>query len=574
MAIAPTANGDRDTLNTVAVVPVDIEQSTTTSRGTSASSSISTVATARSLAAAASNLITAIAQGSNSIDTLRSIDQDAQSDAGSEQGSSSFTYTAPARSATDIEQQGWYTSLPYHISNRYYDADVALKATKEALCMSNRIVEPSQGTVLSQAYPAYLVVVDRSRSLEYHRVLAASLESTVASGFDTDISIVAGVSLITSSHPQLVTALEDGPASYSLHRPQTSQASTMARSSDLVALYADHGWEFIPIDELEANDSEGAQSLDANDAESVYDTDRDDDKDGIERIREALMNHMWNGLIRKDQTASLSNRNASLETGPALFASSDAHPSFSDSAVGRFKGDEEDTDPAEAIQDSAESALEPSSLRHHLATIGDSFSDNTGFPMLDSNAHADASDLDEQLAKLFLSANDGARAADLAQLEAFLESQDPSWPASTPPSKSAADPESADARFDDDFDDFLPFQSALNDATQSTSQNASADVDDLPTMDDISQMQNHLFGGLAAARIEANPPGAATRSNSTYGDLASQLQQLQMHAQRVRNITDADQRRKEAALVALAFSMQWSNTDEDQVGSDADVIAF
>ncbi len=47
-------------------------------------------------------------------------------------------------------------------------------------------------------------------------------------------------------------------------------------------------------------------------------------------------------------------------------------------------------------------------------------------PALDPNTHAEASDLDEHLAKLFLASSGSA---DFAKLEAFLESEDPSWPA-------------------------------------------------------------------------------------------------------------------------------------------------
>ena len=163
----------------------------------------------------------------------------------------------------------------------------------------------------------------------------------------------------------------------------------------------------------------------------------------------------------------------------------------------------------------------------------------------------------------------------MADLEAFLESEDPSWPGHLPTAFALADKgENGDAaagQFEDDFDDFLPFQSAQAGTHPSTQAAVSADdwLDndqaELPSIGEISQMQDRLFGSNAAARLEAGPLGMGSQGNSADQDFASQLQQLSWHAQRVRNIQDPDQRRKEAALVALAFSMQWSG--DDQMGS-------
>ncbi|TKY85976.1 hypothetical protein EX895_004801 [Sporisorium graminicola] len=565
MAIASVALASEDPLNTVAVVPFDLDSSTT-SRGASAYSSTLT-ASANSLAAAASNLITAIAQGSTAFGVSDVDHEDARSDTGSDQGSSSFTYTAPASASSNAAQQGWYASTPYHISNRYYDADITLKATKGALVGSNGNQERDTDAALSQSYPAYLVVVDRSRSLEHHRLLAANLESKVAPGFDADISIVAGVSFISSTHPQLVTVLDDERPITSTSRHQmASQAATPAKISDLVALYADHGWEFIAIDELDVDDSDAALSLDDGREGSYSEADDDDDKDGIERIREALMNHMWNGLVRKDQFASSAHRSEPHNDSASSRTSSVPFSSFSDAV-------NQGPDDSDAVADDARGA--------QLSNPDADFDGSGGLPRLDLDNHAEASDLDEQLAKLFLSNANGS--TDLAELEAFLESQDPSWPG--PPTRSAAlsgtDTADATQTFEDDFDDFLPFQSApASSASQPETQQADAsdtafDTEDLPSMQDISHMQSRLFGSNAAARLEAGPLGMGNQTNNAgEGDLASQLQQLQWHAQRVRDIQDPDQRRKEAALVALAFSMQWSSDSEDPLRSDAGGMTF
>ncbi|GAC98573.1 hypothetical protein PHSY_006167 [Pseudozyma hubeiensis SY62] len=558
MAIPVETGGLQDALNTVAVVPFDIDQPRATGRGAAPSGS--------SLAAAASNLINAIAQGSTDAGALQQDRQDNRSDDGSDLGSSSFTYTAATSVSANGEHHGWFASTPYHISNRYYDADITLKATKDALTSSSREETPSASSVLSQAYPAYIVVVDRSRSLEHHRRLAATLDSRIASGFDADISIVAGVSLISSSHPQLVTALDDEPSSS--HR-SSSQGSTAAKTSDLVSLYADHGWEFIAIDELDADDMDnGREPGDEDDDDRFSDEDREDDKDGIERIREALMNHMWNGLVRKDQASSLSRGNPSLLSSADLVAKDGLYQSFSDTRPAESADDETEQDNENGV---SKRESETASSRPRLTNAEDASDMNGTFPTLGLDRHVEASNLDEQLAKLFLSTQNGDRPGDFAELEAFLESEDPSWPG--PPAHSSNDPTQT---FDDDFDDFLPFQSAPSIATPPAPQHDSLDAEeDLPSMDDVSQMQSPLFGANAAAHLEGGPLGMGSQpSGAADGDLASQLQQLQWHAQRVRNIPDADQRRKEAALVALAFSMQWSNADDEQGGADAGGMTF
>ncbi|SPO32402.1 uncharacterized protein UTRI_02959 [Ustilago trichophora] len=576
MVIAMPSSTVDDPLNTVAVVPFDIAPATS-SRGASTSSSATAAASARSLAAAASNLISAIAQGSNASNFGQEDRVDPRSGDESDDGSSSFTYTAPASTSPDIHHAGWYASTPYHISNRYYDADITLKATKAALYN----VTFTDGA-LSHPFPAYLVVVDRSRSLEHHRLLAASLEARVASGFEADISIIAGVSLFSSAHSQLVMNLDDEPRNSSSSAAR-QQEETRAKTSDLVALYAGVGWEFIAIDEIDADVSDGGLRAGSEDGDGHSDGEADDEADGIERIREALMNHMWNGLVRKGQTGGVASRSLAGREGLVDAVSSSLHRSFSDSQDAVDDANdfdvEDDLDGATSESNIKVEESSRSASKQHFPSLSNNNQLGGNLPSLDLDDHAEASDLDEQLAKLFLSTS---RGNDLAELEAFLESQDPSWPAPLP--TAASFPEFSDKEaFDDDFDDFLPFQSApsttnpTSSSSSSTTRSASnstnigslaEEVDDLPSISEISNMQNRLFGSNAAARLEAGPLGmGASQANEANQDLASQLQQLQWHAERVRGIEDPDQRRKEAALVALAFSMQWDGQGEGQAGA-------
>lgn len=558
VTITMTEDRGSDPLNTVAVVPFDLPLSTSNRGGSTSSSN-----TTSSLAAAASNLISAIAQGSTSSQVAHCTRNEEQQNVDSDdEGSSSFTYTAPATSIsnTEVEQTGWYASTPYHISNRYYDVDITLKATKSALVATASTVS----CALSETFPAYLVVVDRSRPLDHHRLVASSLESKVASGFDADISIVAGVSLITASHHQLVTHLDDGPSSPT--PPRTQQGLAPAKTSDLVALYADYGWEFIAIDETDDDELDLAQSNGSDDGNEYSDGERD--LDGIERIREALMNHVWNGLVRKEESHA---RTMGDESRARAHPASSLHPGFSDSLqldVDDTNDDLKDRSASNTAPHDANAEPTPSSLSR--------ICNEDGLPSLGLDTHAEASDLDEQLAKLFLASSNGASgSAGFAELEAFLESEDPSWPAPLPTESSFPTSNTAtnSETFEDDFDDFLPFQSASSNPAASVAREPGTgdDKDDLPSMSEISSMQHRLFGANAASRLEAGPLGMGqpNPANNAGQDLASQLQQLQWHAQRVRGIQDPDQRRKEATLVALAFSMQWSNDDDDvdQIGA-------
>nr|CDI56487.1 putative protein [Melanopsichium pennsylvanicum 4] len=506
MAIAMSTVDDPQ--NTVAVIPFSLAPAVSSRTATTALSSSST----NSLVTAASNLISVIAQGSTphmhtttlvQSASVPEVDQD-------DQGSSSFTYTAPAADTTNTSQTRWYASTPYHISNRYYEADISIKATKDALLPTS-----SDDGALSQQYPAYLVVVDASRSLEYHHRLAAALESKVASGFDADISIVAGVSLLTSSSARLVTNLDDQPS----HMSSGLEGETKAKVSDLVALYADVGWEFIAIDETDEDDSDGRLSLGSSERDDYSHDERDDDMDGIERIREALMNRMWDGLVRKDEGRSLMRSPVEDSQEVKDVASTMFHRGFSDTI-----DTSDDKDDLEG------------GVSSNTNQVINGNSDKVDLPELNLNHHVQSTSLDEQLAKLFLSSTNGSNAVDdFDALEAFLESQDPSWPKTS---------------------------------QSSWTEEGEVKRDELPTKAEVEQMQNELFGSNTAARLEAGPLGL--RGNLESKDFASQLQQLQWHAERVRAIQDPETRSKEAALVALAFSVQWSNDFNDNSHDDGE----
>ncbi len=511
-------------LNTVAVVPYDLPPSASSASRSRAALDAS-ARSAGSLVSAASNLIGAIAQGTASA-------QDGQSetlvdDSESDDGSSSFTYTAPAGSSSGTQDGGWYASTPYHISNRYYEVDITLKATRSALSSA-----AAEGNVLSQPFPAYLVVVDRSRSLDHHRQLAASLESKVASGFDADISIVVGVSLLSSSHPQLVRNFDDEPRS-----APTEARNDVVKTSDLVAVYADAGWEFIAIDEADADGSDVVSSQGhGSDGE-----DSEEGGDGIGRIREALMNHMWNGLVRKQDATSGLRGSLPRENHSSITSNTLSSIGFSDDTTAWRQDRHDPIEHGPRLAGAGEEARR------------EAISEGARLPSLGVGTHAETSELDEQLANLFLSSS---RPSDLAELEAFLASEDPSWPTASSSSAPAPAAPAAPA-FDDDFDDFLPFQSAGSSEAWPTPEGA-----DLPSDREVADMQNVLFG-------------SQTGSKEDEGDLVSQLNQLQYHAQRVRGIDDPDQRRKQAALIALAFSMQWSESEPQQSRPDgSDELAF
>lgn len=484
MPVATSAVSEFDKLNTVAVVPL--------------SSGASSTAFLRN---AASNLCHAIAQGSGSTTVATHTHSDDKEDP----GASSFVYAAPQ---VENFESTWHAEVPWHISNRYYDVDVTLNVCRPELLLptdgrgSTSCTKPET----LAGIPAYVVLVDRSRPLEDHRRNLQIIEEHVAAGFDAEISIVAGISTFSSISSQALTGLEDSS------HPTTAKVSKPS-TVDLVTLYADAGWEYIAIDDDDDDDD--------------YDSDSDDDEGleqgGIDRIREALQNYMWNGLQRKED-----DRAAAVST-----ISREACMSATEFTSLGFSNESEQQD--RPGSEEAESTLPSVTLANETESMPNPLDVSQG-------RHASPGDLDEQLANLFLSRRDNA--TDLSDLEAFLESEDPSWPA-VATSLSHDDATKRESDFENNFDDFLPFQSAVSGANRDV---PDEDDDAFPDETQIASMQSTLFGS----------DGMDSRKQEEAHDLGAQLHQLQWHAQRVRNIPDPDKRRKEAALIALAFSMQWA----------------
>ncbi|PWY99019.1 hypothetical protein BCV70DRAFT_201239 [Testicularia cyperi] len=575
-------------LNTVAVVPLDVSRGVSGSRNASSSR----LAIAGFLSRAAANLCHAVAQGSSAEqqDSLAPADASGThgDDDDDDEGGSSFTYSGqPSADVSDVLADSWVSTVPWHISNRYYDVDVVLKTTQTRSLATTplRVGQPAHSTGDNaedatdanhpgsfSGAPAYVLVVDRTSSLDQHRQAIQYIEANIASGFDADISIVAGITSVSSATLQPLDPLDSSSST-------ASEVSKPPTTSDLVALYADAGWEFIPLDEGAEDEGDSTGGSDAQDDSDGY-SEEDHDQDGIERIREALMNHMWNGLVRKeDRRNALGHQDARSDPALAQFTSR----GFSDALDSTLDGD----DAEESTSHSADGTDNNVPVAARRPPTLEDLLKGTALPDLGLDTHAAPDGLDEKLAQLFLSQSNEPR--NLAELEAFLESEDPSWPSTSGASKDFdAVTTGSGARFEDDFDDFLPFQSGTRTGSAPTDASFQQtpdlhgrdgrdenDTDALPSNHEIADMQTRLFGSNAASRLESGPLGLGPAASAhDQHDFAAQLQQLQFHTERVRGIQDPDRRRKEAALVALAFSMQWGDGDDPTTGSAAGGMNF
>ncbi|EPQ30854.1 uncharacterized protein PFL1_01751 [Pseudozyma flocculosa PF-1] len=437
-----------DRANTIAVLPL-LE---TSRHRTSAAIWTSTV-----------NLIHAIVQGAQPdepIVTGSSVkrhgdddDDDEDDDDEDDDGASSFVYAAPAALASDgsasaaphHHQQQDGISVAWHISNRYYDADVQVRGLRpeevasvvqcrkprglgsqrrpqagtgdvfDALAQQRASVEvgPSSSTPMPSSgedandrlaqrlrgVPALVLVVDSSASLSTHKRILAGLsavadpdrttgdedeEGAGISGFGLGVSLVVG---LPTPRPLDVDA-DAGQASTSGPKDRGLAASR----DDLVELYATDGWEYVDL----GVDGTGSDSFSDDGTDSGSDGEEGQEAEGIERVREALMTHPWPGLMRKDEAQGRAMRRLDQEAdgGATLFAPSTglATGSFSDWRPRRDEereADDDDNDGA-GFEDGAglRAPSDPSVAPR--------------FPSLGLEEHATPDEVDEALARAFL----------------------------------------------------------------------------------------------------------------------------------------------------------------------------
>ncbi|KDN53547.1 hypothetical protein K437DRAFT_271474 [Tilletiaria anomala UBC 951] len=285
-------------------------------------------------------------------------------------------------------------------------------------------------------------------------------------------------------------------------------------------LFSTGGWEFVDLfpgadgifsdEHLRDHDGDGDGYADSASGRSQ--------EDGVERVRHALMSHMWPGLQRKLPIRQTKD----LRPPPPSSALSHDTAGFSSTAAPRFLADEG----MEGCSVGSVSASElPDDVDLLLQGLPDG-SMGTGMP------HAEPTAEDEALASAFLeqirsfessTLADGVQhdAASTAQrlldaqrnLERFLEQEDANWSGTaSATSRRAPDTTFGPSAFDDDFAEFV-----------STS---------VPSSTDEASFEFDMGRGLDLVTLEA----------------------LQGEAQRVRTIGDEETREVEAARLALALA--------------------
>jgi hypothetical protein len=356
---------------------------------------------------------------------------------------------------------------------------------------------------------AVILLVDREAGLSEHRRLLGELR---VSGFDLAISLVIALPMPLEDDGMVVnlTGLE-----------QKAQVEDM---------YAGEGWEYVDLAGFETQLETMTDDEEAGGAGLLVD---EDEKVGVERVREALMMHTWPGLSRN-------------------------------------------TDRSRRLQHVGQEDVEPLSGLANLRREIDS---------IDRDSFAQPTAKDEELARAFLAQIHAAQAeglctADLGKsevemnvaLQRFLEEEDSQWPGQLNEEMQGArnddeaawqtsrtvDPgekmKDAGTAFEDDFTDFVGAGSTqfANDSGSSPDKGpwngpADEEIDFLGDEDDAL-----LLRAFKERSVERKPTTDGTDSN-LHLDFESTLHAVMAHAERVRAIPDHEQRREEAARVALAL---------------------
>ncbi|UZJ55164.1 hypothetical protein CBS101457_004484 [Exobasidium rhododendri] len=495
---------------------------------------------------------------------------------------------------SDAPSEGSSTSMqiPWHISNRYYEANVcfqisslnlmgspstngprrarrAVKMTAEqdtSAKVSEVIADeelrrkvkdvfqalemPSSGSVRAgqsrssddrseilqkevEGVDAVMMIIDKTKSLRGHETLLSMLnvvkaEKAILSGFDLAISLV-----VAFPSPLEITSISAAPAT---------------SGEELSMLYAREGWEFI---DLEGKDD--VHDDDDDDDDEYSSVEGGDDREGtrgIDRIREALETHTWPGLIRKNERLATfvgQDENHSLDASPSS------------------KNDDES-----ALEDRiAAQALR--SLRLDVASI-------------DVANNAEPTQHDEELAQAFLksilaveaghkpqeSSESTAEVGSTLQrslqsmqeeLEVFLESQDSDWPGPSHHAQQERDIDEdawktdqevrldvdSEGAFEDDFTDFVAGPDGSETFQhQGFQPNSLLDDEVDPGLDDFALLK----------ALEGDEHGQHFKeggSTDPFIDFEATLSVVMAQAERVRSIKDHEKRRDEAARIALSL---------------------
>lgn len=301
------------------------------------------------------------------------------------------------------------------------------------------------------------------------------------------------------------------------------QHATMEQLSDL---YTGEGWEFIDLDE--------------EDAESIAGSDRDEQEGnrpgqeelhGIARIREALQTHIWPDLIQKNGSKVKRMHSSTNEVkGEALSISQAQGKDEIERTMAMLQMDLKKLDTAsEAKPTKQDEELAEAFFRRIMA----------------SQAAASSSSRDAEQGPHTL-------ASMQADLEQFLESEDTEWPVAVTSQSNADQDEEAWSiddlptatlstapAFDDDFSDFVQGPGSLGNHIGAAFHLPIHELDTELELDDIALMEAFEREG-----------SGGTRNGISF---ESTLSAVMAQAERVQSIRDRQKRREEAARIALTL---------------------
>ncbi|KAL9940281.1 hypothetical protein V8E36_000986 [Tilletia maclaganii] len=178
----------------------------------------------------------------------------------------------------------FHSTSPWHISNRYYDADAHFATISLPLGSPRSSITAPVAAVL-KAYeqvqtnvPAVILLVSDAYDTERHKAVLDQVES-VRDAFNIEVALA--INLAEPLSPETPTS-------------SSRRVAHSAAEESLEEIYTERGWEYIDLSasaEGESDEDEAhLDSVAAGEAETT----------GIARVREALYANSWPNFVRND----------------------------------------------------------------------------------------------------------------------------------------------------------------------------------------------------------------------------------------------------------------------------------
>ncbi|KAE8211377.1 hypothetical protein CF327_g4881 [Tilletia walkeri] len=504
--------------------------------------------------------------------------QDDQEFASSFQVSVAASHPATGTDDNNLKAGHIHSRTPWHISNRYYDADVEFvaislpltrwTATRPPSSVDSETTNGSEDQVVAalrkalEGVPAVILALSESQSEQVHRTLLDRI-SKVQDAFDLEVSLVINVGAPLS--PEAATASS---------RPQSHV------TEDLTELYAEQGWEYIDLMALEEDDDEDSnegrlESVQAGEAEVT----------GIDRVRQALFANTWPNLRRNDERRR-EDIGGNLPSEPSRQRQQPEFVGFSDSQQAGQKNDDDDgiLDDAsglayvERLQERLQEATEGGSHSGYgqMATAeADEDPDNFGAfqeaaptsstdPASSLSLEAWLNDDINGTTTLATGSQDdfASRFGPVPDAQAFFSSDDQLPSSSFPAFPQPGADEDDDADIWDEEDKAIlaaltPSQVEVDQLRSQLSRLApGADLEDVT--EEAERQADERSGGGGG--------GGGGGIEALFSQMSSLKSAMDVHAARIQAIKDPVLKRKEAVKVSLAYTQMLMGGDYDAGG--------